>query len=817
MRWMQTEYLLKGVFLGLMADIALKQAGQTKFDWQAPALLALCIFGGLFLALAASAINKFRHGYRIRGRFLPFLLFLLLESPTLVYVGILLGTGAGAYLIRPDEPDDMLLYMVLGGVVLGLVFTVLRQLHDRRMRLGLSLVMGAALVVGALYVFGQLGENAHPYEGIRNTTTLGVFLLLGLPFFYLLTFAGQEEESEIEIGAMCATLGLGMKLLMGESQMASIAFLVPVVLYFFYTWRVLPHLRVFKHVLRGISHASVGRHAPALLALRRALQLNPNHELAREEYWKVHISLDFNDLERNPELLALVDFQLCVDRAGLLLLTQPTEKKLADAHRLLDLVISQRPRFRPVVDYWRAVAYVHENKLEVAIPLLENLLDPSAHDPRDPYRRSILLNAWQLATTLHPVLTERVGEPQLVLPGRRMEAIQAAERFLTENGRDGGVENLKKLLYRDLTMDEFKAACPDGDIPQAFDYAYAQQLGSAMLGHEHWERGVVFLRIAARGLPAISPTLFSVIAQAYEKAGRADEMWHYYEVARKAGVAVGHKNLAEQDRHNFFRVVKALGDHAMTKGDIDAAITDFSLYSEYERSGIETMRTLAELFAQKNDALAALRITDRALQYNSADRDLLEKKDSYYYSVTPEVLQANLEVAVRELDFDYCITKAKSLLDNPDAGFDLIDWADHLVTVALVVRPDSRPAKVLKARVHWRRGEIEQAVVILEQVRSPKPEKFLGADDEEAWYVSNQLLADLYLNNLGKPDLAVACLTEFRNSPRSGAKTLFRLGQAYEAMGDRTRAAKYYEQVTAYESNPLAPDAHDALARLKSG
>lgn len=817
MRWMQTEYLLKGVFLGLLADIALKQAGQPEFDWQAPLLLALYTFGGLFLALAVSGLNKLRQGYRVSGRFLPFVLFLLLESPTLVYAGILVGAAVGAYLIRPGDPDDMLIYMVLGGVALGLLFGTLRQLKDRRTRLGLSLLMGAGLVAGALYAFGQLGDNPNPYD-IRKPVVLGLYLLIGLPIFYLLTFAGQEEESEIEVGAMCGTLGLGLALVLQDSQFRAAAFLLPIVLYAWYTLKVLPHLRVFKYVLRGMSHAAVGRHAPALLALRRALSLNPTHELAREEYWKVHISLDFNDLERNPELLALVDFQLCVDRAGMLLLTQPTARKLADAHRLLDLVISQRPRFRPAVDYWRAVAFTHEGRLNEAITLLEHLVDPSPHHPNDPYRQSVLLNAWQLALTLHPVLTERVGQPQIVLPGRRMEAIVAAERHLAENGRDAGVEQLKKLLYQDLTMEEFKAACPDGDIPTSFDYVYCQQIGSALLGQpDHWERGVVFLRIAARGLPAISPTLFSLIAQAYEKAGRPDEMWHFYDVAKKAGVAVGHKALAEQDRHNFFRVVKALGDNAMAKGEVDAAIADFSLYSEYERSGIETLRTLAELYAQKQDALAALRITDRALQYNSADRDLLQKKDSYYFSVSPELLQANHEIAVRELDFDYCIKKAKSLLENPDVAFDVIDWADHLATIALVVRPESRPAKVVKARVHWRRGEIEQAVGILEQVRSPKPEKFLGADDEEAWYVSSQLLADLYLNNLGKPDLAIACLNDFRNSPRSGAKTLYRLGQAYEALGDRARAAKFYEQVTAYESNPLAPEAHDALARLRSG
>ena len=87
-------------------------------------------------------------------------------------------------------------------------------------------------------------------------------------------------------------------------------------------------------------------------------------------------------------------------------------------------------------------------------------------------------------------------------------------------------------------------------------------------------------------------------------------------------------------------------------------------------------------------------------------------------------------------------------------------------------------------------------------------------EDEEAWYQSCQLLSDLYLE-VGRPDLAVPCLIDFRQSSKSGARTLYKLGQAYEQLGDRAKAAKCYKQVTAYEGNPLAPDANDALQRLQ--
>ena len=106
-------------------------------------------------------------------------------------------------------------------------------------------------------------------------------------------------------------------------------------------------------------------------------------------------------------------------------------------------------------------------------------------------------------------------------------------------------------------------------------------------------------------------------------------------------------------------------------------------------------------------------------------------------------------------------------------------------------------------------------MALLEEVRGPaRPEKFASGEDEEAWYLACQLLGDLYLE-LGRADLAVACLNDFRKSAKSGAKTLYKLGQAFEALGDVGRAKKCYEQVTAYDGNPLAPDAYEALQRLQ--
>ncbi len=814
MRWLQTEYILKGVYLGLVLFAALQQSA-----WESLAKVNLAAVAGLALALALAALTKLREGYRVRGRLLVFLLFLLLESPTLVYAGILGGTLAGIYLIRQPGADDLFLPTLLGGAAVGLAFGALREVRRRDLRIVLSLALAAGLVGGGMVLLGMTGDAEGHYDlKDKNPTLFALQLLLGIPFFYLLTFAGHEEESEVEIGAMCAALGLSLAILMENlTQLKSLAFVLPVALYFGYTLKVLPGLRVLKHAFRGLSYLRVGRHRRSLQAFRRALQLDPNNRLAREGFWDVHRALDLNSLAQDQQTLALVDLNLCLERAGSLLVQgRPTPDQLDEAQRLLELVQRLDPALRPPIDYWRAVALTHARQYDQAAAALEHLLDPTHYGPDNPQRRAILLQAWQLALLLHEELRRRVGAPQLTQPGRRMEAIAAVERHLADQPEDKAVWGLKRLLYQDVTEAEYEAFAGTGAAAAHFDHPYVQQLGLALIDDAgHWRRGGEYLRMAARGLPALGPTIFVQIAQAHQRAGHIDDARHNYELAKRAGLAVGPKNLADQERQAYFATVKLLGEDALAREDIDAAIEDYRLYSESERSGIETLRTLAGLYERKEDALAAARVTSQALQYNSKDKDLLERKDKYYYSIMPEHLRARLEQVRGWFDFDYCLTKARTILDGRQVDTEWLDVAHHLIQLALVVHPDSRPAQVLLARALLRYGERDQATAVLEGVRTPRPEKFAGSDDEEAWFTACQLLSDLYLET-GRPDLAVPCLIDFRQSARSGARTLFKLGQAYEQLGDVKRAARSYKQVTAYDGNPLTPDAYDALRRLQA-
>jgi len=86
----------------------------------------------------------------------------------------------------------------------------------------------------------------------------------------------------------------------------------------------------------------------------------------------------------------------------------------------------------------------------------------------------------------------------------------------------------------------------------------------------------------------------------------------------------------------YFALVRRLAEDAAAREDLPAAIENYQLYAHYEKAGVETYRTLAGLYEQQGDALGALRVTEQALVYNAKDRDLLARRDRYYYSVMPD-------------------------------------------------------------------------------------------------------------------------------------------------------------------------------------
>lgn len=825
MRWAKSEYILKGVFLGLLLFVSL----QKGLDWAATGRVALWLVGGFLTALVLAAARQFRDLGRVGRNPVGFLLFLLLENPFLIYMGIILGMAGAAidylYHLRqiyalinavttlalpipltiplPREAT-ILGYCVFGGAVFGYGLGELRQIPNPLYRFGITALLCSAVGVMLYYYLGDqdlLGTR-------EQQQILGVHLLLGIPFFYLLVFCGTAEESEAEIAALCVTLGLGMYLVKFPDRMPALGLLLPVGLYCVYTIRVLRPLRVFKHALRGYGHTEVGRVKDALAAFNRALQLNPGHPLARHGMVRLHRGLRLDRLD--AETRALLNPTLVITEASNLLLAgTPTAHQLREANDLLNFVEGQWPQLKPQTDYYKAVADTHARNLDAAIERLGTLLDPAAWPAGDRHREAILFEAWQLALRTHPELKRRVGDVQLPQPGRRVEALRAVERQLAKTP-DLAVASLRAELFDGLTVAEYANAAAGGPLPD-FPYAYAEEIGLPLLENaDTWRQGALLVRIAAHGQAERGPGLFQKLAQVAEQNGDPGLAHQYRKRIREFGQAVGPTNLPADQQAIFFAAVKKLGEEAATARDWKEAIQNYAALAQSEGSGKETLRTLAQMYENDGQVLAALRTTEDALT-RGADPDLLARKDRYYYSVEPDQLRPRAEEVRGHFDVKYCVKKAKQLLDSNASDLDVLDWATHLARLAVVMEPKNLVAGVQMARCHLRRGERDEGMKLLEDVREMQPS---GGEEREAREWTVRQLGTLYLDDYNRPDLAIECLKEFRESEKSGARTLYDLGRAYEAKGDVGAAVQYYRQAAAYEDNPIRWEAEEGIRRL---
>jgi tetratricopeptide (TPR) repeat protein len=829
MNTVQREYILKGVFLGLWAYLALLLP-----DWGSFGRVVAWTGGGLAAGLLAGAVIQLLRGYRPAANPVGYVLLVLLDSSFVIYVGQILGLFIGLLVERPSTVDieaaqaaavgvaaagvdnpvrDWLGYFVIGGAVLGFGFYQLANIRDWTWRFGLAAVVGAILVYLGIEYIGEITALAT----VEAQQRFAAYLLIGLPFFYVLTFCAEVEESEVEIAALCAGLGIGLYLLRLSSGLPEhgdkLIFLVPLLVYFIYVTRYLPHLRVFKHVLRGYGNLHLGKVRPALVSFGRALRLNPRSPLAVQGLWALHRKVDVTKLD--AETVGLLNFDFCLDIAQQLLFkdSPPTETERAEARQMLDLVERHRPALLPRVDYLRAVLLTHAKQFDDAAGYLSRLLDPET-----PYRTdarwAVLFPAWDLALRLHPELVKRLGERELAKPGRRVEAIAAVERQLARHPDDPAAVELKRELYASLTEAEFVAAAAT-EPPAEFNYDYVEQLGLALVDEPdpaQVERGMAYLRIAGRGLPGRGPIIFTKLAELAGKRGEVEAARGYLEQVKRSGQLAGPRRLPADQRELYLAALKKLSDDAASRGDYQAAVDDYRLYVEAGKEDANSLRHLAELYAKNGDALNALLITERGLLYAKSDPDLLAKKDSYYYSVDPDRVRAVRDKVAGWFDVDYCVRKAQAVSNQKEVAADTLDWGLHLARLARVIRPESHAVQLVEARLLLRKGEREEAVRMLEDIREAKRG---SGEEEDAWYVANRVLGLIYLDELNRPDLAINCFNDYREYQRSGADTLYDLGRAYEAKGDTAAAIKAYELVTAYQNHPRYWDATEAIRRLK--
>lgn len=781
--------MFKGLFLGLLvaAALAVPTPG-------AALLFGACLLAGTALGLLVAAR---RCDARPSGRWPAFLLFLFLEYPRTIAGGLLCGIGVGIRLAGASPQHPALMpALAAGGLVVGGLTGLLRGIDHRWTRWLIGLLLAGGVVAGGLFALHHWPDLAPDAQ----RTTIGLTLLLGLPFLYLLTFISEAEETELDVALWCIALALSIGLMSATPGLPGLGLLIPIAIYFVYTTRVLPGLRVFKHVLRGISYARVGLHREALAALGRAVRLDRVSPLARAALHDVHRRIDPRTVD--DQLTQLIDPGLCLDRVRRLLHERPTDDQAGEASQLLALLDRLGDTWKPVVRYWRAVVATHQGDLDAATAHLTPLLESGADS----------FDAWQLALLAHRGLEKRVGQPALTRPGGRLAAIAAVERRLRDLPDDAEAWSLKRILYPAITTAELVAG-PIGDI----DAAYVEQLGRALITESgSARRGAELLAIAAAVATPAAPRLLELAAQTLAQLGDTSAAIDARRAGRRAGQQVGVDQLPAESRASYFTLLKSLADHALTLHDWAEAAEYLRDYSESDQSGIETQRALAECHEMLGSSLAALAATSRGLLFNGRDADLLARRDRYTYSVTPDQLRSATEAARAAVDVEHCLQQARTLLDATSADREQLDWARHLAELACIVRPASIVPRTLQARALLRLGQREAGLTLLEDIREQRPAKFPSSADEEAWMLANRLLGDLYLNELDRADLAVGCFLDYRASSRSGADTFYKLGMAYERLGDRKKAGHFYEQVEAYDGHPLAADARAGLRRVRS-
>ncbi|MCI0705334.1 MAG: tetratricopeptide repeat protein [Planctomycetia bacterium] len=879
--WHRNEYILKGLFLGLWVFFALQVPADSKAAWLDIAWVMGWVCTGLAVGYGLGMARLMSRGLKPWQNWRAFPILVLLESPLYIYSGIMIGLAFGVLSGRefaqpwagpianlfglswedikhlqstalPDDdpqkgklPGDWLGYCAVAGALAGYGLYRMRQMQDGRMRFLLGIGI-AALVV---YLASEFISQVPTLETAEARRNLGIYILLGLPFFYLLTFSGEAEESEVEIMTICAAMGVALYLLGLESTIPGVGgagpFLLPLAIYFVYVTRVLHGLRTFKHILRGFSYMNLERLALAIRFFRRALELQPTSPLANQGMVTLHNNLTLSKLERDPDLVEELDFGLCLDRASALLMVPPTSEAREEADKFLNLVEQKKPAYMARVDYLRVVSFLHAKQYDTASETLGRLLSPETPGYHSVVRKQVLFDAWFLALDGPKKLVESLGWAELNKPGRRMEAIAAVERKLAAEPTHDKAKEYKTMLYSQLTEGEFISVAAAG-TPKDFSYEYVEQLGQQLVDDndpERRERGMAYLRMAGRGLPERAPGIFKKLADVTEKHGDPQTARTYLDQIKRCGEVVGPRNLAKDQRDIYLKTLQKLAGFAESAGDaikaeadaadahgdaqiriakdaeakphFEEAIDNLHLYRNGGGGDLREMyRKVAELYAKMRDPLNGLINVAAAMQYDSNDSDLLKKRDSYYYSLPIERLAAAKENIGSWFDVGYCVRKAMSVLNARDADAELLDWATHLCRLAKVMEPGSNRVRLIEARCLLRRGERDAGLTILEDIReSPKG----SGEEEESWYNTTKLLGQLYLDELGRPDLALKAYIDYKEFHKSGADTLFQIAKCYEAMGDTPSAIKFYDAVTAYEEHPRYWDAKEALKRLKGG
>lgn len=808
------EHYLKGLFVALALHAGIWASADPSARWTTLAAIDGIALAGLALSLGWAA-TRTAPG---RNQPLAHLMFLLLKHGAMIRGGLVGGMVAGALtLAAPGEGAgrELLALLSVAGLAAGALCGLAARQRRAEARLGLALavavvVAGTAVVAGLAPWRGEGAENLLPAR-LDLLSWQILFVLMVLP---VLDIAAESPQTKADAAFWCSLLGLGLWLpsRQGPPALVFVVLVLPVVVFALVARTVLPGWASFKMAFKGRALARQGDLPGALACFRQALRLNPSDRMAREGYWRTHLELEPEGVASDPLARRLIHPGDCLQRASELLTASPPH--LADANRLLTLAGKLDPALAPLVSFWTAVALLHEKRDEEAFARVEPLLAIPGENATE-VDLDATLSAWRLTMAWHKGARARLMAGALARPGARLAAIAAVERGLAADPGDQELWGIKRELYSGLNEPEFRAGRALGLPPG--DPAYLDEVAAALAGDEAtWSRAAAYMAMAVESGGSRVVRRLVGLARLLEARGDEDGARARFRQAADAGRALGPEALEPEDKDLYFRAARHQAELAEHEGRGGDAIGWWQATLASDRSGIETLRRLAALHEAAGDPLSALRDVVKGLVYQSDDKDLLERRDRYLWSLPLGHPACSAEGLKGLVDPAYCVRKARGILDDRRGDAEWLEVAEHLLALADRVDPGNLMAKALLARARLRLGDRDAAIAGFEAVRAAKPTGLFQGDAPEAWQLANQALGDLYLE-VGRPADAIACLADFRDSPRSGAATLFKLGQAHEEVGELAKARSYYRQVTGYEDNPLAWQAREAIDRLARG
>ena len=161
------EYVLKGLFLGLWAYLALVHPA-----WETVGRVLLWTSGGLALGIVAGIVLQIMRGFSPGRNPAGFLLLVLLDNPFVIYIGLIGALGIGLVVeTNPPESRNWLAYCAFAGAILGYGFAQLRMVQDRFWRFGIGALIGAILVYLGISYIGELDDLKNSIEAQSNSAS----------------------------------------------------------------------------------------------------------------------------------------------------------------------------------------------------------------------------------------------------------------------------------------------------------------------------------------------------------------------------------------------------------------------------------------------------------------------------------------------------------------------------------------------------------------------------------------------------------------------------------------------------------------------